>query len=319
MIKPLLIESMGGFGSGRYPRRGRAKTTVSRCRSFSADWMNSEGILDADFHGTISWSRNGDEISTIGVQRVSMADGRDALRLHYTTKPRTGDDREHDYRVPLTYTECNFGGERPWFVCPGEGCGERVGKLYCRSGSDFYLCRHCHDLGYESSQKSGTHEYENIQKPLEQSDAALERFNDHPFDREALRDYYDARCALSRGFGRLFGNSQTFPGSPAATSSFEEWADRMFSRNFGFGWFGRCTATAKTTGERCQQSALGEHGKCYYHGGAPGSGIGKQQHDHAAERFEQLLAVVEEERERERQKTAELLDEYDADRGTPAD
>lgn len=32
--------------------------------------------------------------------------------------------------------------------------------------------------------------------------------------------------------------------------------------------YGRCTATSKTTGERCRRDAIGEHGKCRYHGGA---------------------------------------------------
>jgi hypothetical protein len=297
---------MGGFGSGRYPRLGRSKTTVSRCRSFSADWLNRNGMLDPGYRGTIRWSRNGEETSSIGVRCV----GRDALRLHYTVTPRTGEEREHDYRVPLDYTECNFGGERPWFECPGSDCGERVGKLYSAPGADLYLCRDCHDLGYESSQKSGDSHYEGIRKPLEKSQAAKERYDDNPFDREALRDYYDAQCALDRGFSQEFGTA-TFPGSPAAASSFEEWADRLFARNVGFGWHGQCTATARTTGERCRQSALGEHGKCWYHGGAPGSGIGEEQRDHAAEELEDLLEEVREQRERERCETQELLAELD--------
>ncbi len=30
----------------------------------------------------------------------------------------------------LEWTPCNFGGERPWFVCPGKGCAKRVAILY---------------------------------------------------------------------------------------------------------------------------------------------------------------------------------------------
>lgn len=301
---------MGGFGSGRYLRRGRAKTTVSRCRSFSADWLNRHGILDPGYRGSITWSRNGEETSSIGVRCVSTPGGR-ALRLHYTVVPRRddADEREYDYRVPLTTTECNFGGERPWFRCPGEGCGERVGKLYSAPRSDLYLCRHCHDLGYKSSQNSGKHFHENVMKPLEASEDARERFDDNSFDREALQDFYDAQRALDRGMTREYG-SATRPAF-RETSSFEEWADRLLSRGFGFGYYGQCTATAKTTGERCRQSAVGEHGKCYYHGGAPGSGIGEHQRDHAAERFEQTMAEVEEQRDRDRRETEELLAELD--------
>lgn len=36
------------------------------------------------------------------------------------------------------------------------------------------------------------------------------------------------------------------------------------------GEFGRCDATAKSTGDQCGQPAIGEHGKCYFHGGEVG-------------------------------------------------
>jgi len=49
----------------------------------------------------------------------------------------------------LAWTPCNFGGSRPWFVCPGVGCGRRVAILY-RSEPGQILCRHCCDLTYES-------------------------------------------------------------------------------------------------------------------------------------------------------------------------
>ncbi len=52
----------------------------------------------------------------------------------------------------LEWTPCNFGGERPWFVCPGEGCARRVAILY---GSEQPLCRRCRDLAYESQREDG--------------------------------------------------------------------------------------------------------------------------------------------------------------------
>ena len=50
----------------------------------------------------------------------------------------------------LAWTPCNFGGERPWFVCPGEGCARRVAILY---GPGQPLCRRCCDLAYESQRE----------------------------------------------------------------------------------------------------------------------------------------------------------------------
>lgn len=59
-----------------------------------------------------------------------------------------GDDVP-SYLVPITYTTPNYGGRRPWFRCPNQNCGRRVRILY---GGRYFLCRHCHDLTYESAQ-----------------------------------------------------------------------------------------------------------------------------------------------------------------------
>lgn len=73
------------------------------------------------------------------------------------TDPRDDETRDVSYLVPLEYTECNFGGVRPWFQCPTHagGCGRRAGKLYKPPRGDRYLCRECHDLAYRSSRTSG--------------------------------------------------------------------------------------------------------------------------------------------------------------------
>lgn len=54
-------------------------------------------------------------------------------------------------RVALAWTACHFGGQRPWFVCPGTGCGRRTAVLY---GGRFFLCRRCQGLAYESTRRS---------------------------------------------------------------------------------------------------------------------------------------------------------------------
>ena len=47
--------------------------------------------------------------------------------------------------VYIAWTDCNFGGWRAWFVCPG--CQRRCQVLYIW---DDVLCRICHGLVYES-------------------------------------------------------------------------------------------------------------------------------------------------------------------------
>jgi hypothetical protein len=55
--------------------------------------------------------------------------------------------------VSLEWTACTFGGERPWFVCPGAGCGRRVAILY--GLGRYFLCRYCYELVYESQRENG--------------------------------------------------------------------------------------------------------------------------------------------------------------------
>jgi len=67
-----------------------------------------------------------------------------------------------------------------------------------------------------------------------------------------------------------------------------------------YGKYGRCEATAKSTGERCGRPAVGEHGKCDIHGGNSPTGEDHPsfEHglfsDHLNERDRQTIAVLKE-------------------------
>ncbi|WDI42106.1 hypothetical protein [Bremerella sp. P1] len=58
--------------------------------------------------------------------------------------------------VPLQTTPVHLGGFRWWFTCPltvnGKPCERRVGSLYLPPNSQYFGCRHCHNLSYKSSQ-----------------------------------------------------------------------------------------------------------------------------------------------------------------------
>jgi hypothetical protein len=54
-------------------------------------------------------------------------------------------------RIPLTWTACAFGSQRPWFRCP---CGRRVAILY--GYGELFECRQCCGLAYESQAQSPT-------------------------------------------------------------------------------------------------------------------------------------------------------------------
>ena len=160
---------MGGFGSGR---REYAETpTVEECRHLDVNELK-DALSRVGERGRIWWGEEGNEdtpnISFVvegDTSETSDADEHDradedaratGLRLIYSVRNHRTDETEgYEYVVPVEYTECHFGGVRPWFRCPAQDCGKRVGKLYCPPRGHYYVCRECHNLGYRSSRKSG--------------------------------------------------------------------------------------------------------------------------------------------------------------------
>ncbi len=137
---------MGGPGSGNW-YRFNTKDLVEDCRSLDVNRLHREGLLRPGLYFSWAWKDGqGNVKASIGIRTLPGA-----VELAYTVTPRGGDPRDICYRVPLTYTTCNYGGGRPWFVCPGRGCGRRVAKLYL--GGVYFLCRHCYDLAYESQRE----------------------------------------------------------------------------------------------------------------------------------------------------------------------
>ena len=69
-----------------------------------------------------------------------------------TYRHRSGGDewKDESYPVYLTTTPCHMGGERPWFLCPARGCGQRVAVIY---GGGIFACRKCYQLAYSSQRE----------------------------------------------------------------------------------------------------------------------------------------------------------------------
>jgi hypothetical protein len=139
---------MGGFGSGRYLRRR------SRSRYFVADRHADRldvrellrlGCLVPDARATIRWYRGMAEAASIGTYFDSC---QLALQLRYSTGQPPIVVRE---TVPLTFTACHFGGDRPWFLCPH--CRRRCAILW---GRERFLCRTCQGVAYASQNESAS-------------------------------------------------------------------------------------------------------------------------------------------------------------------
>jgi hypothetical protein len=131
------------------------KDTVEDCTCVSIAFLRKHDYFCGYRAGVISWTNYcGEETDSIGVV-VSTTDGENYARFHYTNTSRlTGEKTQYDYKIELVNTPCNLGGVRWWFICPlsrnGVYCGRRVGTLYCPPGGNYYGCRHCHNLSYES-------------------------------------------------------------------------------------------------------------------------------------------------------------------------
>jgi len=131
---------MGGSGSGNFYRFD-SKTLTEHCISIDVRHLNRKGRLTPGQRYTWKWT-DGNNIT------IETKSG--AIELDYKIS-YDGESKKINYEVPLTWTSCNYGGKRPWFICPGKGCGRRVAKLFSRHG--YFLCRHCHDLGYLSQRE----------------------------------------------------------------------------------------------------------------------------------------------------------------------
>jgi hypothetical protein len=107
--------------------------------------LKDAGYLGEPQSGKLQWvSSDGSTAS------VLVTGGRDAVRLNYRIRSSGGDWQPVSQRIPIHWTPCRFGGERPWFICDvssnGTYCGRHVAKLY--SGGQLFACRHCYHLGY---------------------------------------------------------------------------------------------------------------------------------------------------------------------------
>jgi hypothetical protein len=134
---------MGGSGSGDWHRWDSKITTESQY-NIDIRWMRKQRCLQPGASGTLSWSCRGAVSGLIGF-RVET----DRLVLNYRNRQNCGEWKNIEDEIFVTWTPCNFGGNRQWFLCPG--CNRRVAVVY---GGKYCRCRHCHNLTYSSQQES---------------------------------------------------------------------------------------------------------------------------------------------------------------------
>jgi hypothetical protein len=127
---------MGGYGSGRR----KEKPKIEECNSIDSNRLNRDGCFKNGWNGTMTWSRNGVKISSIGIHASNGS-----LHLSYCAEQYGTVSQS----VTIERIPCRFGGSRAYFRCE---CNKRVVKLY--AAGNHFRCRHCYHLSYSSKNES---------------------------------------------------------------------------------------------------------------------------------------------------------------------
>lgn len=142
---------MGGLGSGNRYRFALKKVTVEE----------SLGLAIRDFRGPVYLHPSGRFTWTWTPGNQASVDftttynhGEPTITLQY----RCSNGQDVKLPIELQTSPTQFGGKRWWFTCPllkaGKTCGRRIGKLYIPPGEQYFGCRQCHNLTYDSCQQS---------------------------------------------------------------------------------------------------------------------------------------------------------------------
>lgn len=133
-----------------------SKTVSDDLRKISVSFLKKNDYFVGFRNGNITWTNSWSPKKSSVTAHASILEN--YFRLIYSqTDNETGEKKDFDYKIPLTTTPCHYGGKRYWFTCPMYKnqvyCGRRVGTLY--KNGDYFACRHCYNLTYESRNLSG--------------------------------------------------------------------------------------------------------------------------------------------------------------------
>jgi hypothetical protein len=133
-------------------RWGGGRTTCESCKSIDVRIWHRIGRLRAGQYFSWSWTCRGEPSGNINVRTEW-----DAVVLVYRIRSWGATEwKSIEQRVPITWTPCHLGGQRPWFTCAvfsgGRYCGRRVAVLY--GAGELFACRRCYQLAYACQQES---------------------------------------------------------------------------------------------------------------------------------------------------------------------
>lgn len=143
---------MGGIGSGR--EADVYSGTVEESLQLDVNQLARDGAIrpHCQINGILTWNNPIGEKPSIGYE-IQTYGQNGHIRLIYSVSRLGMGEKGINYNVELYTTRPHFGGIRWWFICPN--CDNMVVKLYQPPGTEYFLCRTCHKLTYQSCRDSG--------------------------------------------------------------------------------------------------------------------------------------------------------------------
>lgn len=142
---------MGGANSGRDGGWGRDKVESRLC--LDANAVMRAGYRRQDYTGSWTWQSGGRVSGWIDIRAVERG-----LLLEFRYRAEGAKWQNVHQLIFVTERPCPFGGSRCYFRCGGphvgEGCGEKVQKLYA---GNLFLCRKCSQLSYASQSEDAAY------------------------------------------------------------------------------------------------------------------------------------------------------------------
>ena len=132
---------MGSFGSGNWgrPRKGH----VEECPQIDIrEWYRQYLMLPSrTFRLTLSTNGN-------AAREIDVYPWFDHVVITHINQSANAIKSTAEEIIAIDFTKCNYGGKRPWFVCPVFNCRKRAAILYLVT--EGFRCRHCAQLAYSS-------------------------------------------------------------------------------------------------------------------------------------------------------------------------
>lgn len=128
------------------------RNTTVQMKKVELSWLRKHNYLNGLKYGNISWSCDGTQTGDINIL-VNTYSENPYARFTYKTRPWGSEQwKDIEFEISMEHSSCRFGGKKWFFICGFRGCVNRARILYFLG--DYFMCRKCANLSYESCNAS---------------------------------------------------------------------------------------------------------------------------------------------------------------------